>query len=403
MTATHLLSSSGSVGRGSRTEPPHHRPTWVEVDTAAIVHNVARLKSTARAPLLLAAVKANGYGHGIVEAATAAIRGGADWLGVALVEEAEALRTAGVDVPVLALNEPPVAAIPAMVAAGVTPVVYTATFVDALADHARHTGNRPLSVHVKLDTGMRRVGVPEADWEDALRHVRDAEGIRVEGLMSHLAVADDPADPYTAEQATAFARGVELARRLGIYPDITHLANSAGTLSVPDHHYDMVRPGIAVYGLDPGDGLADQLGLLPALTWWTRVSLVKRVVAGEAIGYGRVWTAERDTTIATVPVGYGDGLRRALTNVGAVVLRGRRVLIAGRVSMDQTLLAVSDAGEVAVGDEVALIGSQDGEQVTADDWARWLGTINYEITTTIGARVPRVYIEGGTHKRSEDR
>jgi alanine racemase len=396
MSGAHLLTGSPSAIRGSRAEPPGYRSTWVEVDTDAIAGNVAALKSAASAPLLLAAVKANGYGHGIVEAGVAAIRGGADWLGVALVEEAEVLRGEGITAPVLVLNEPTIAAIPAMLAAGATPVAYTPEFVNALDVHARRTGDGPFAVHLKLDTGMRRVGLPEADWDDALRHVRDATGVRVQGLMSHLAVADDPGDPYTAEQTTAFARGVELAARLGIRPEIVHLANSAGTLTIPEHHYDMVRPGIAIYGLDPGEGLTDGLGLTPALTWWTRVSLVKRVVAGESIGYGRAWTAERDSTIATVPVGYGDGLTRALTNVGAVVLRGRRVLISGRVSMDQSLLVVPGAGPeppVAVGDEVALIGAQGEARVTADDWARWLGTINYEITTTIGARVPRVYLQ----------
>ena len=396
MTATRLVHGAPAGDTGSRAGPPGHRPTWIEVDLEAIRRNVAALKGVSRAPQLLAAVKADGYGHGLILAAEAAVRGGADWLGVALIEEGQALRDAGITAPILMLNEPPAAAIPAMLAADVTPVVYTPAFVDALDASVRRSGRDAVPVHLKLDTGMRRVGAPEADWEGVLRHAGAAKSIRVQGLMSHLAVADRPDDPFTAEQATRFAGGVELARRLGITPEIVHLANSAATLTNPDLHHDMVRPGIAVYGLDPGAGVGRTVGLTPALTWWTRVSLVKRVAAGESIGYGHVWTATSDTTIATLPVGYGDGFRRALTNRGEVVLRGRRAAVCGRVSMDQTLVAVPDGLPVAVGDEVALIGRQGDAQVTADDWATWLDTINYEVTTAITARVPRVYLDAGT-------
>lgn len=394
MTVARLQAGSPAGVRGARAAPPRHRPTWVEVDVDAITRNVAALKARSTAPLLLAAVKADGYGHGLLDTARAALAGGADWLGVALVEEAEDLRAGGFRDPVLMLNEPPVSAIPAMIAADVTPAAYTPAFVSALDDHARAAGRGPVSIHLKLDTGMRRVGVPEADWEDALRRLRDARHVHVQGLMSHLAVADDPQDPFTAEQAAAFARGVDLAERMGLRPEIRHLANSAGTIATGEH-WDMVRPGIAIYGLDPGQGLADGLGLARALTWWSQVSLVKRIAAGDAVGYGQAWTAPRDTTIATVPVGYGDGLNRALSNVGEVVLAGRRVPIAGRVSMDQTLLAVPDDLDVAIGDEVALIGRHGDVEVTADDWAGWLDTINYEVTTTIGPRVPRVVVGGG--------
>ena len=396
MTATHLVSGRPSGVRGSRAEPPLHRPTWAEIDLGAIRRNVAALKTVSRARLLLAAVKADGYGHGLIPAARAALQGGADWLGVAMIEEAERLREDGIDAPVLVLNEPPAAAIPPLLEAQATPVVYTRTFIDALDAYVRQAGAAPYPVHIKLDTGMRRVGAPDADWEDILRHVAGASGLHVQGLMSHLAVADDPSDPFTAQQAARFARGVELAASLGIAPEIRHLANSAATMTRADCHYDMVRPGIAMYGLDPGDGLIDGFGLVPALSWWTRISLVKRVRAGEAIGYGQVWTAERDTTIATVPVGYGDGLPRRLSNVGEVVVGGRRARICGRVSMDQTLVAVPEEVGVAIGDEVALIGGQRSARVTAENWAAWLDTINYEVTTTITGRVPRVYLDDET-------
>lgn len=393
MTRTHLTAGRPSAVTGARCGPPAHRPTWIEVDAATIRSNVAALKQVAGTPLLLAAVKANGYGHGLVTAARAAVAGGADWLGVAMIEEAEALRAADIVAPVLMLNEPPAAAIPGLLRACVTPVVYTPAFVDALAAHARATDGGPFAVHVKLDTGMRRVGVPEADWQPVLRRVAATPEVRVQGLMSHFAVADEVDDDFTDAQVRRFAEGLALARDLGLDPAITHLANSAGVIRGRGTTAEMVRPGIAVYGLDPGGGLAAAAGVRPALTWWTRVSLVKRLQAGEAIGYGLTWTAPHDATIATLPVGYGDGLRRRLSNVGAVVVGGRRAPIRGRVSMDQTLVEVPDGVDVAIGDEVALIGTQGGQSVTADDWAGWLDTITYEVTTAITARVPRVVVD----------
>lgn len=393
MSSTRLVAGRPAGIHGARSGPPRSRPTWIEVDLGAVRRNVAALKRAAGTPLLLAAVKANGYGHGMVEVAKAALDGGADWLGVAMIEEAQQLRTADVTAPALLLNEPPTSAIPALLHACVTPVVYTPAFIEALAAHAGAVDGGPYSVHLKLDTGMRRVGVPEADWESVLRLAADTPQIRVQGLMSHFAVADEPDDPFTAEQARRFADGVSLARRLGMAPEIVHLANSAGAITGRGTGYDMVRPGIAVYGLDPGGGLAARIEVEPALTWWTQVSLVKQLQAGEAIGYGQTWTAPRDTTIATIPVGYGDGYRRRLSNVGAVVVAGRPAAVRGRVSMDQTLIEVPEGVRVAVGDEVALIGRQGAAAVTADDWAAWLDTITYEVTTAITARVPRVYLD----------
>ena len=390
--AATSLSPPGAPARYARTEPPGERPTWAEVDLDAIAGNVRALKAHATAPHLLAAVKADGYGHGLVPAARAALAGGADWLGVALVEEGVALRAAGVQAPVLVFSEPPRSAIPVLLDARLTPAVYTPEFIAALDDAARARGTA-VDVHLKLDTGMRRVGVPQADWDSAMRAVRDAGSLRLEGLWSHLAVADAPDNDFSLRQARDFERGIELASSVGLQPQLLHLCNSAGTLWLHDHHYDMVRAGIAIYGLRPSDALADVIPLRPALTWWTRLSLVKRVAAGESVSYGQRWTAARDSTIATVPAGYADGVARQLGNLGRVALRGHLVPIVGTVCMDQLLV---DAGDlpVSVHDDVALIGTQDGVSVTADDWARWLGTINYEIVCDIGPRVPRVYVGG---------
>jgi alanine racemase len=377
---------------GARTEPPAERPTWVEVDLDAIAHNVTVLKAQAAAPRLMAVVKANGYGHGLVPAARAALRGGADWLAVALVEEGIALRDAGIDAPVLVMVEPPAEAVPAMLDARITPTVYTPAFTDVVAAAGRQRGE-PVAVHCKLDTGMRRVGVPQDLWEEAFTQLRGADGLRVEALWSHFAVADEPDHPFIAHQIAEFRRGLDLARSLGLDWDLAHLANSAGTLHLHDDHHDMVRPGLSVYGLEPAPGLAGDVDLRPALSWWSRLGLVKQLAAGKAVSYGLRWTAPADTTVGTVPAGYADGVVRALTNQGRVLVRGRSLPMVGTVCMDQFLV---DAGELDVetGDEVCLLGRQGDEAVTADEWAALLGTINYEIVCGIGERVPRVYLGG---------
>ena len=381
----------------ARTEPPQARPTWVEVDLDLIAANVAALKAQAAAPRLMATVKADGYGHGIVPSARAALAGGADWIGVALVEEGEELRRAGVTAPILVYTEPRPGAAGRLLDSELTPALYSEPFLAALEDEAARRGGGPVDVHLKLDTGMRRVGVPQAEWEDALRRVRTSPGVRCAGLWSHFAMADQPGHPFIAAQADEFRRGVELARDLGVQPDLLHLVNSAGTLHLHDHHWDMVRPGLAVYGLEPAPGLAEGVGLRPALSWRSRLGLVKVLAAGEAVSYGLRWSSERDTVIGTVPAGYADGVTRALSNIGEALVGGRRVPYAGTVCMDQFVVDLGEHGAVA-GDEICLIGEQrvpGSDQriaVTADDWARWLGTINYEVVCGIGKRVPRVYV-----------
>lgn len=380
--------------------PPEQRPTWVEIDLDAIAANVAALKVQAAAPRLMAVVKADGYGHGLVPTAWAALAGGADWLAVALVEEGRALRSAGVGAPILVMFEPPPAAAGSLLDAGLTPAVYTPGFIDALDQAAMDRGGGTVPVHLKLDTGMRRAGVPQMGWEDALRRVRAARGLRLEGLWSHFAVADEPDHPFITHQSREFRRGIDLAAAVGMRPDLVHLCNSAGTLHLHEDHYDMVRPGLAIYGLEPAPGLAASCPLRPAMSFRSRLSLVKPLAAGEAVSYGLRWTAQTATTVGTVPAGYADGVVRALSNRGEVVLHGRRVPIVGTVCMDQFLVDVGDLAACA-GDDVVLLGAQDGATVTADDWANWLGTINYEVVCGIGKRVPRVYIGVGGKAATE--
>ncbi len=394
--ATRLL-SGGTVPRGprtSRTDPPGERPTWAEVDLDAIARNVARLDRRAGSAAVMAVVKADGYGHGLVPAARAALRGGAAWLAVALVEEGAALRRAGVAAPVLLLTEPPVAAIPALLAAQLTPTVYSPAFVDALESAVAGAGPGGLPVHLVLDTGMRRVGVPGAGWEDAFRRLARSAALRLQGVMSHFACADEPAHPSVTAQSEAFARGLAVGRGTGARWELAHLSNSAAALTRLEDAHDLVRTGVAIYGLDPGEGLLAGTGLEAALAWYSRLSLTKRVAAGESVGYGHRWTALRETTVGTVPVGYADGVTRALTNRGRFLVGDRPAPIAGTVSMDSVLLDLGDA-DAASGDEVVLLGGRGPAAVTASDWARLLGTITYEVTCGIGARVPRTYVGQG--------
>lgn len=385
MSTTRLLGGRAATA----PSPPCARPTWVEVDLDAIASNVRVLRAVAPASRFMAVVKADGYGHGMVPVARAAQAGGADAFAVALVEEGRALREAGIDAPVLLLTEPPLAALPGVLDAGLTPTVYSPDLIAALDMVARGRGVR-IGVHLQLDTGMRRVGVPEHDWAAVVDLLAGLDGVRVSGLWSHFACADEPGHPSIARQSTLFGSGIELARARGLAPDVVHLCNSAATLTRPADHHDLVRCGIAIYGLDPGNGVVGDAPLRPAMRWVSHVSLVKRLAAGEAVSYGHVWSAPRDTTVATVPAGYADGVTRVLGGRGEVVVGGVRRPMVGRVTMDQFLVDLGDGG-VAVDDEVVLLGRQGAAAVTADDWARWRDTINYEVVTTVGTRVPRVY------------
>ena len=371
------------------TEPL--RPSRVEVHLDAIRHNAARLAEIAGTPVC-AVIKADGYGHGAVEVARAALEGGASWLAVALVEEGRTLRDAGIDAPILVLAEPPVASIPALLDADLTATVYRETFITA-ADAAGRSRGEPVAVHLKADTGMGRVGVPEYDWDERLRQVVAAEGMRVDGVFTHLACADEPDKDTTDRQLDAFDRFLDLAVKLGLpSPRWIHAANSAGTLLHPGARRELVRTGIALYGLSPAADLdAADFGLRPALSLVTEVTFAKRVAAGTAVSYGHRWAAPADGWIATLPLGYADGVPRALTNVGEVLIGGRRRPIAGTVCMDQILVWCGD-DEPTVGDEAVLLGTQGDEHLRVEEWAAHKGTITYEIVTQLTARLPRVTV-----------
>jgi alanine racemase len=366
------------------------RATRADVDLAAVVHNVQALRAAVAPARLCAVVKADGYGHGSIAVSRAALQAGADWLAVALVEEAVVLRRSEIDAPVLLLSQPRLEDVAAAVRFDLRIAVYTEDAVEAVAEAAKRE-RRVARVHLKVDTGMNRVGVrPEAALGLAERLSRHGS-IELEGMFTHLAVADEPDNPFTAEQLDRFDAVVEALDAAGQRPPMLHAANTAGGLAHARSRYDMVRAGIGVYGLPPAPAVADRLPLRPAMTLRSKVSLVKRVPAGEGISYGQRHIVEREATIATVPVGYADGVTRRLAAAGGEVLvGGRRRPIVGTVTMDQLMVDCGD-DPVAVGDEVVLIGEQDGERIRAEEWAERLDTIAYEVVCGIGPRVPRRY------------
>jgi alanine racemase len=369
-------------------------PFAAEVDLGAVATNVAELKRRAGSAEVMAVVKADGYGHGMVPCAFAALGAGATWLGVAFVEEALALRAAGIAAPLLAWLTTPSADIAAAATAGIDVSVSAEWGLDAVAAAADETGTT-VRLHLKADTGLGRGGATATLWPDLCRSAAKlaATGaIDVVGVWSHLAYADAPGHPTIAAQRTRFDDALGVAADAGLTPQLRHLANSAATLAVPQAHYDLVRPGVAVYGLTPGTevGCSADLGLRPAMRLRAELALVKRVPPGQGVSYGHRYTTAVETTLGLVPLGYADGVPRNATNRAPVAIAGRRYTISGTVCMDQFVVDVGDTA-VGEGDRVVLFGPGDDGEPTADDWARAVGTINYEIVTRVGARVPRVY------------
>jgi alanine racemase len=371
-------------------------PFVAEIDLAAVRSNVAELCRRAGDAAVMAVVKADGYGHGMLPCARAALSAGATWLGVAFVDEALALRAAGVDVPLLAWLISPNTDLRPAVAERIDVSVSAPWGLDLAAAAARES-RRSIRLHLKADTGLGRGGAMPDEWprlcEQAAKLAADGL-VSIVGVWSHLAYADAPTHPTIARQQEAYERALAVAASFGVFPEVRHLANSAATLALPDTHYDLVRPGVAVYGLSPGPGVGRgaDLGLRPAMRLRADVALAKRVPAGQGVSYAHRYTTPRETTLALVPLGYADGVPRNATNVGPVQIGGRRLCISGTVCMDQFVVDVGDL-PVTAGDPVVLFGPGDDGEPTAQDWADVCGTINYEIVTRVGARVPRVYLE----------
>lgn len=371
--------------------PPLVRPAWIEIDRSAIAHNARQMAALVEPAVLCAVVKADGYAHGAAVAAVAAIEGGAGWLAVALVEEGQAIRDRGVSAPILVLSEPPLDGFDGLVAAGLQPTLYTHDGIAAARAAAAASGS-VVDVHLKVNTGMNRVGARPTDALALAREIDAAAELRLAGVWTHLACADEADLSVTAGQMALFRDAVGELVAAGIEVPLLHVANSAGAIASPETRLDMVRSGIVLYGVPPAPRLGDRLDLRPAMRLVARVSFVKRVAAGERVSYGLRHRFERDTTVATVPVGYADGVPRRLGLTGGqVLIGGRRRAIVGVVTMDQLMVDCGD-DDVAVGDEVVLLGIQGDERVDAWEWAERLDTIGYEIICGFGPRLPRVIV-----------
>jgi alanine racemase len=364
------------------------RWAWADIDLGAIRHNVETLCSVAAPAAVWAVVKANGYGHGAEQVARAALDAGASGLCVALVQEGVALREGGFDCPILVLSEQPATELTAAVRAGLDLTVYSLSQLEAIAV----AGGRDHRVHLKIDTGMRRVGAAADEALGLAEAIAESAAVRLAGVCTHLAIADEPSDPYTVAQLELFDGLLSALAAAGHHPPLVHAANSAATLAFPTARFSMVRAGIAVFGVSPSVSLDRLAGSLrPALSLRARVSHVKQVRAGDRISYGLRHRFAASANVATLPIGYADGVSRRLFETGgAVLIGGRRRPIVGVVTMDQ-LMVDCGTDAVDVGDEAVLIGSQGSESISATEWGDRLGTISYEVLCGISARVDRQY------------
>ncbi len=369
--------------------------SYVEVDLDAIAHNIRTLKTHVGPRVaLMAVVKANAYGHGAVEVAQTALKHGAERLAVARAGEGIELRKAGITAPILAMSYTPPGDMDAVVAHNLTVAVTERETAEALSARAVAQG-RIMPVHVKVDTGMGRFGLLPEEVVPFLNWLTTLPNLTLEGLYTHFAVADLADKTYTREQFRIFQRVAAEAQTAGHTIPLRHVANSATILDLPDMHLDAVRPGVATYGLRPSGEVPPALPLRPALAIKSHVARVRTLPAGSSISYGRTYITPRETPVALIPVGYGDGYHRLASNRGAVLINGKRAPIVGRVCMDQFVVDISLVGSVKLGDEVVLLGRQGDGYITAEEIAGWTETINYEVTTSLLPRLPRLYRENG--------
>jgi alanine racemase len=371
-----------------------YRPAWVDIDLDAITTNVSLMATEFAPSMVCVAVKANGYGHGAVEVAQAALAGGARGLAVALVEEGVQLRDAGIDTPILVLYEADSSTMNEIVQARLTPVLYTPEGLQAFSRAVAQRNLHPQPVHLMLDTGMHREGATPATFLEMCK-IADADAhVFIEGVSTHFASADDPGNAFTTQQAERFRQALQ-AIFPSAPPPFAHCCNSAAALRYPEYRMDMVRLGIAVYGIAPSVQVPLLGGMREAMTVRTQVMSVRDVEAGETISYGQRYYLPEPRRVALLQVGYGDGISRTLTNKGQVLINGRRYPMAGTISMDITMVDCGDDRSIKPGDEVVLLGRQGDQIITANDIADLTDTIGYEVVTRMGARLPRRYLQGG--------
>jgi alanine racemase len=369
-----------------------NRWAWAEVDLSAIAHNTTVLKGrTVPGALFMAVVKADGYGHGAVEVARAALAAGADRLGVATVQEAVQLRRAEILAPIQLLSEPPTSTIDIILEHDLIPAVTTREFAGALGRAAAPRGV-DARYHLKVDTGMNRIGVKAEDAPKFAAMLSEFPGLALEGTFTHFATADVPGDWDVSRQLKRFNDTLSGMRSERVDPGIVHAANSPATILVPDAHFDMVRCGIALYGLQPAPSTRGEIDLRPALSVKARATLVKRIGIGEGVSYGLTWHAGAQTNIATLPLGYADGVHRVLSGRMPVLFGGRRCSQVGRICMDQLMVEIPRAVEALRGDEFVLVGTQGTEEIVLDELADLADTINYELACGLGSRLERVFV-----------
>jgi alanine racemase len=363
--------------------------TWLEIDLGAIRNNIRRLGAITSRPVM-AIIKANGYGHGLQEAGRAAVSAGAAWLGVARVEEAVALRRARIDLPILVLGFSAPERVAEAIANQVSLAVHHPDLARDYAAQARGLG-QPLRVHAKFDSGMGRLGMFPEDGLEFVRLIQACPELELEGAFTHLASADEPARDTTDWQLDRFTGLVGALEANGLRPPLVHAANSAASLYYPRARFDLVRPGIAIYGLQPSSAAPLPEGFRPALTWKARLASVKDLPPGHGIGYNYRYVTQKQERIGVIPVGYADGFRRRLGNF--VLAGGKRVPVVGGVCMDQCMLQLDDVPEARIGDEVVLIGCQGSSAISAEEIGQAWGTVNYDVVCGLTARVPRIYQE----------
>jgi alanine racemase len=361
---------------------------WLEIDRDAIANNVRQVGKITGVQVM-AVIKANGYGHGILESARISAHAGARYCGVARVEEAFELRRSDFNEPILVLGNTPAEKMEEAIGRRTSITIFKPQHVEAVSAAADRAGRHAI-VHVKVDTGMSRLGASPETAFDILRRLSECPSVDVEGIFTHYARADEPDDPTTARQEAIFLDLLGEVESSGLRPPLVHASNSAAMLSRPSSHFDMVRPGIAVFGLNPAPDLVVPDRFRIALEWKARLSYIHRLPPGTGVSYGHHYITAKEETIGVVPVGYGDGYRRVPGN--EVLIHGKRVPVVGRVCMDQLMVLLDDVPKAQVGDEVILIGAQDGDRITAEELASRWGTFNYEVVCGLSARVPRAYL-----------
>ncbi|HWP57310.1 MAG TPA: alanine racemase [Candidatus Acidoferrales bacterium] len=367
------------------------RPTRCYVDAAALRANFRTIRQRTGAGVkILCVVKANAYGHGATAVARILEKEGSDAFGVATVEEGVELRRAGIGAPIVVLAGTYPGQLDEVVANRLTPVISSLEMLRAVEGAARARA-LALNFHLKVDTGMHRIGLLAAAVESWLAALGELRALKLEGVLSHFAQAESVHGEYTQNQLRLFRRLLARLAEAGYRPPVVHLANSAAVITLPEAYFSMVRPGIMLYGVYPSAHMAAEIALKPALSWKTEVLQVKKLPPGSRISYGGTFVTQRESVIATLPVGYADGYRRLLSNRARVLVHGRRAPVVGAVCMDLTMVDVTDIRDVKQGDEVVLVGEQGGEAISVDEMASWANTIPYEILTSIGARVPRYY------------